>query len=308
MNLEICIRQFLEVCHQRGLSPHSLRAYKSDITSFSEHVGVDMKVNLIEGPLVRAWTNGLWDAYQPKSIKRKLAVVRSFFSWLVEEGVISISPFVKTKIVVRQPKSLPKNVSHGDINRILLHLSNALSDDLSRFQKHNLLTLQLAFSLMLTTGVRVSELCNIEMSHINLDASTIRINGKGNRDRIVFITNRRMRKLIDQYLNWKLSSSLHKEWLLITSSGNHASPAFIRYHLNRVIRKCTSGPNITPHMLRHTAATSLLECGVDIRYVQKLLGHSSINTTVLYAHVSDMGLKAAICSANINILWDLVDN
>lgn len=306
MNLEVCVSQFLAVCRQKGLSPHSLRAYQTDLIAFTAYAGASIAAEQVEGKLVRNWINELLEFYHPRSIKRKLAVIRSLFSWMMDEEIIEISPFVKTKISIRQPKSLPKNVSQADISRIFLYLKQALNKDHSAFQKHNLLTMQLAFGLMLTTGIRVSELCSIKKSDIELDDLTIRVTGKGNRDRIVFIANDNIRSLVEGYTHWKEERLLHTENLLTTYSGKDVSPSFIRYHLKKIIKECMQGQRITPHMFRHTAATSLLESGVDLRHVQKLLGHSSINTTVLYVHVTDSGLKKAICSASSDSLSGFV--
>ncbi len=151
---------------------------------------------------------------------------------------------------------------------------------------------------MFTTGVRVGELCSLRLSDIDLPSRILGVRGKGNRERRVFLVDADIVGLIKQYLVLRNLLGPVTDIFLVTSRGTPASPDHIRRHLHKLTAETSIMKRITPHMLRHSAATQLLENGVDIRFVQKLLGHSSIATTEIYTHVSDASLRSAICAAN----------
>jgi integrase/recombinase XerD len=157
----------------------------------------------------------------------------------------------------------------------------------------------LAILLLFTTGMRVAELCALRVSDIDLDRRTLRIRGKGDRERQVFLVSTDVVAELRAYLReHKLGGAPHSA-LLVTATGGGVSTDRVRAGLRRIAEVAGLARRITPHMLRHSAATSLLEAGVDIRFVQRLLGHRSISTTEIYTHVSDESLKQAVVKAKI---------
>ncbi len=300
MNLEATINEFLGSCRRRGLSCHTIRAYTTDLYSFSAHIGNQHAITSIDKAKLNPWIEFLQINYKPRSAKRKIAVVKSMFNWLVLEDYLETNPFMKIKTNIQQPTSLPKNIPKHLLDKLFNSLSYLLEDPTkSAFQIHNIQTMHLALMLLITTGIRVSELCSIQLQDIDFYSSTIRIRGKGNRERNVFLTAESVSNCATAYTEFRKKIGVSHDYLLTTPAGRIVTPAFVRYHLNRYVNKYNLGEKITPHMFRHTTATSLLDRGVNIRHVQKLLGHSNINTTVIYTHVSDVGLKNAVCSAKL---------
>ena len=300
MKLSSAVEHFISHCKNRGLSPHSIRAYQSDFTSFCSIVGVDTTVANVDRDKINEWIGHLSAEYQPRSIKRKIAVVKNLFNWLTFGDYIESNPFSKIKAEIKQPSSLPKHIPNAQLRRIFSILKLAINDtSISEFQRRNYQTLELALGVLINTGIRVSELCSIRVSDMDLSKLTIRVQGKGNRERNVFVLGDSVLTHINSYLTVRQQIGCLHDFLLITQSGCPTSPAFIRYHLNRFLDQHSINERITPHMFRHTTATTLLDQGVDIRHVQKLLGHSDISTTILYTHVSDTGLRNALNSVRL---------
>jgi site-specific recombinase XerD len=152
---------------------------------------------------------------------------------------------------------------------------------------------------MLATGTRVGETTSIECSNIDLGGASLRVLGKGSRDRTVYITDAWLQGLLSAYLEVRQELKIGHQYLLFGRNGAPVTPASVRLRLKEASRAAGLRSPVTPHMLRHAAATHLLEAGVDIRFVQRLLGHASITTTEIYTHVSDVALRRAITTANV---------
>jgi integrase/recombinase XerD len=152
---------------------------------------------------------------------------------------------------------------------------------------------------MTATGLRVSELCGLRVRQVDLSVGQIRVLGKGARERVVIITSGEIRELIRKYLEARSTVREPEASLLINARGRPVTPQYLRQQLRALSKKAGLSRHVTPHMLRHTAATLLIEGGVDIRYVQRLLGHASIATTQIYTHVSDVALRVALERANV---------
>jgi integrase/recombinase XerD len=152
---------------------------------------------------------------------------------------------------------------------------------------------------MVATGVRVGELVTIGIRDIDVEGGTIRVLGKGQRERIVYVTDSWQRRLIGSYLHTRADSSPRHDVALVNSHGERLSTATVRARLAKASADARLGRHLTPHMLRHTAATQLIESGVDIRFVQRLLGHASLSTTEIYTHVSDSALRSAVEDARV---------
>jgi site-specific recombinase XerD len=154
-------------------------------------------------------------------------------------------------------------------------------------------------SLLLTTGVRVSELASIRCEAVDLAGRSVRLMGKGRRERQVFLTSDSIAELISDYLEARELLGLTHSRLLFNGNLDPLTPAALRARLAKAAESAGVAGSVTPHMLRHTAATQLIEAGVDIRYIQRLLGHASLSTTEIYTHVSDRTLRRAVCAADV---------
>ncbi len=284
---------YLDHCKVKQLSPHTLRAYSTDLKEFILWFGAS-NIQHCDRESLTCWLTCLHQRnLAPATIRRKVAPLKVFFIWLEENTYLDQNPFKSIRLSIKVPKKLPNYLNSFQAKLLLDHIC-IHSNNLSITQ----LTMKLGLELLFSTGVRIGELCSISISDINLDSGIIRIKGKGDRERQVFIIDSSIDELIRLYLTKRSEFQPSIDSLLITRNGNPAKPDYIRRHLHKLTKEIGLRNKTTPHVLRHTAATHYLEAGVDIRLVQKLLGHSSISTTERYTHVANSSLKSIICSAN----------
>jgi integrase/recombinase XerD len=278
---------FIRHCQSiRKLSPHTIRAYDLDLTRFSQFLGKRGAVTSCDKTVIQNYVRHLFDVHALKesSVKRHLATLRSLFRWLEEDGEAIEDPFRGARIRIRMPKRLPRIIARADLRRLLLHdRPHAFAD----------LTAYVATELLFATGMRVSELASLLDSAVEVDEGTITIIGKGNRQRRVFIPDE-LKSLIRDYRTIRDRCPSTADTFLINTRGAAASPQMIRRLVRIHGERSSVRDRVTPHMFRHSVATYLLEEGVDIRYVQRLLGHRSISTTEIYTHVADSALKVRI--------------
>ena len=310
--------QFLLHCRlARNLSPHTLRAYGSDLREFRRFAGSDTEIAACDRACLRAYLRHLFEVRRLKeaSVKRRMACLKAMYRWLEREGTLAVNPFHRLELNIRLPKRLPRSLTRGELRALLTAAHRALGlgsgpAALERMTRRigrrgfNDLTALVALELLFATGMRVGELVSITRERLDLEEGVVAILGKGDRERRVFVAEPALRKLLAAYLAARARVGLRaaaagaaKEPLLVNSQGNAASAQLIRKLIGRLAAGAGLARHVTPHMLRHSAATHLLEAGVDIRYVQRLLGHHSIATTERYTQVSDGSLKSAITAA-----------
>ncbi|HEX8154658.1 MAG TPA: tyrosine-type recombinase/integrase [Thermoanaerobaculia bacterium] len=278
---------FLRHCQSiRKLSPHTIRAYELDLQRFTQFLGRRTAVAACDKSVIHDYVRHLFDVRTLKeaSVKRHLATLRSLFRWLEEEGAAIEDPFRGARIRIRTPKRLPRVIARADLRRLLVHdRPHAFAD----------LTAYVATELLFATGMRVSELASLLDVAVDVDDATITIIGKGNRQRRVFIPDE-LKSLLSDYRIVRDRCASSAATFLVNSRGDAASPQMIRRLIRIHGERSAVRDRVTPHMFRHSVATYLLEEGVDIRYVQRLLGHRSISTTEIYTHVADAALKVRI--------------
>lgn len=297
MEFERLSENFLDHCRGKRLSVHTQRAYRQDLTDYGRWLKRQSASSDFSKDAVFQWLLDLQDrGMAPSSIKRRLACLRVLCRWLEDEEKIATNPFHRLRTTIRLPRRLPRNLSRIDLKSILDAASRPANQAAREFPAD---TLRVAIEVMITTGVRVGELCAVRISDLDLRSRTILIMGKGNRERRVFLVDDHMACLVGSYLERRGAVAPATDHLLVTQRGTAVTPDYIRRHLHKLAAKAGIERRVTPHMLRHSAATQLLEGGVDIRFVQKLLGHSSISTTEIYTHVSDTSLRSAICGAGV---------
>ena len=289
MRVDVACADFLEYCRlERQLSGNSLTAYRQDLDEFQRFFP-NRLISRITGDMLVEYAQQL-SAYRglaPASVKRRTACLRARLSRLKRLNVIVSDPFADIDLRIRIPSRLPLCLSAPDV-QLLLARSKACS------------TTYVAVLLLVTTGLRISELAAIHLGDIDLQQHTIRILGKGNRERQVFLSDSAVAEILRGYITAKHGARPGVSCrLLVNSRGRPATAACLRHQISKAARRAGVARHVTPHMLRHTAATTLIEAGVDIRFVQRLLGHRSITTTQIYTHVSDSALKGAIVAANV---------
>jgi site-specific recombinase XerD len=288
----------------RDLSVHTVRAYDSDITALRRALGDGLAIARLDGVQVRAFfedqrARGLCVA----SLRRRGAGLRSFCSFLRDQGVLLVDPWSDAAITFRRPRSLPRAVPARDITRLLDQLQEQAEvqrgiDPARPLPNPAAATLLLAVTLMLTTGMRVGELVAVHTDDVDLSNQSIYVTGKGRRERVVYLPSPWLRDLIAAYLLTREAVRVSHEHLLFGSPLSPLSTAWVRGRLAAAAD--TAGiRRVTPHMLRHSAATQLIESGVDIRFVQRLLGHASLSTTEIYTHITNDALRRAMTTADV---------
>ena len=295
MHLNTIITEFLGHCRTKDLSKHTLRAYRQDLGDFHKWVVRNDPENQFSREAMVAWISDMRERnLAPASVKRRVACLKVLCLWLEDEEQITDSPFHRLRATVRLPRRLPRNLTQDELSTLFgTRSANGCENTGIRIA-----TLTLALELLFTTGIRIGELCSIQLQDIDFSSGIIAIKGKGNRERRVFLVDDQIKEQIIAYTKRRSETIPCTDALLVTRRGTPATPDHIRKNLHQRIDDLNLPRKITPHMLRHTAATQLLENGVDIRFVQKLLGHASISTTEIYTHVSDVKLQDAIRAAN----------
>lgn len=279
--LSIEIENYLIVCHDlKGLSSLTIKAYKIDLRQFYAYM---QNKNCLSKECIIEYIDLLHKQYKPKSAKRKIACIKAFYHFMEMENIIDINPFHKIQIKYKEPIVLPKTIPLANVESILQYAYMDYAVATSNYQKQTKLRNTIVLELLFSTGMRVSEVSHLKIKDVDLKSSNIYIFGKGSKERIMCIANTKISKLINQYLVIRNSSS---KFLFVNKLGNVYSEQSIRNMVNSYAKAAGVESHITPHMFRHTFATALLDEDVNIRYIQQLLGHSSIVTTQIYTHIS----------------------
>lgn len=275
--------EFIEL--EKGLSPNSIEAYRRDVEFFLEYFSAKTNLDEISRHDISNYIRFLKENnYAITSITRKISSIKSFFKWACTTNYAKNNPAQLIELPKR-PKKLPKVLTLKDIEEILSH-------DLSKLEA-------VILELLYSCGFRVSELVNLKMTDINLNARYVLCFGKGSKERLVPIGEKAITK-INEYLPERdfiiKKNKLDTKFLLLHENGRLVTRQDI-YNLvhsqGEIIHK-----NISPHTLRHSFATHLLENGADLRVVQELLGHSDVATTQLYTHISKKRLKEVYFQIN----------
>lgn len=265
--------------YERKLSPETLKAYRIDLRQFSEFFdGQWPDRNMLSG-----YIKHLNRSFAPRTVKRKLASVRAFYHDLEFNGSLAENPFHKLRTGIRFPNQLPRDIPSQTVYDLLESAYRAYTPE-KRETLRDIMVLELLFS----TGLRVSELCALSGSTFVLNESELRllISGKGRKERVLQLSTPELVHLAHMYCQAFAEEIQMKKAILFNRRGYPLSPQSVRGIIRKHLKRAGATCHITPHMFRHTFATSLLEAGVDIRYIQALLGHSSISTTQIYTHVS----------------------
>jgi site-specific recombinase XerD len=294
------IQRFLEHCRvAKGLAPHTLRAYGCDLDRFVGHVGGSTPANAIGRESLHSHARGLLDVagLRETSVRRHMATLKAMFHWMERETIVPWSAFRHYDFSIRVPIPLPRSLDSHEMRLLLRAAARGVRRSRGGDRYWSSL-IQLAVVGMFTTGVRIGELVSVRLPDISFEEGMIRIRGKGRRERQVYLPGVEARAVLDRYMSVRCRLTEVNDRLLVSPSGASLSAQCIRRRLRFLAERAGIPRKVTPHMLRHTAATQLIEAGVDIRFVQKLLGHASIATTQIYADVRDSTLRATLTRAN----------
>jgi integrase/recombinase XerC len=291
--IENLFSQFFEhLRYERNVSEHTLRNYASDLLQFYDHLApVDPKtekrrevdVKDIDHITIREWLSSLHADHKKKtSVARKLAALRTFFQFLVREGILEMNP-AKLVSTPRLEKKLPSHLSVEDAVRFIE--TPDLNTDLGRRDRAIL-------EFLYGTGVRVSELTKLDMHDVDFKNKLIRVTGKRRKQRIVPFGEPALHALMGYltvrqgFLNNAPPPERDSKALFLNYQGTRITTRSVGRMIDKYIQICAGIHNISPHSLRHSFATHLLDSGADLRDIQELLGHARLSTTQVYTHVS----------------------
>lgn len=279
-NLESLIARYMDICEcEKKLSPDTLKAYRIDLTQFQLFAG---ETELTKD-LLSLYVKHLNGCYSPRSVKRKLASLLAFFRMMEERELIDQNPFEKLRFHIQTPKQLPRTIPERIVQDLLSEAYREYRPGAEAVLR-DILVLELLFG----TGMRVSELCALSPQTVQLDTHRLRllIHGKGQKERVIQIDTPEVLALMRVYYQQFGEKIRKSDTILFNNRGAALSTQSVRRIIQKYMKRLPEPYMVTPHMFRHTFATTLLEAGMDIRYIQSLLGHSSISTTQIYTHVA----------------------
>jgi tyrosine recombinase XerC len=284
--MEILIKKFLNNLEKvKNFSPNTIRNYRIDLLQFNEFIK-NNKLNLkhITRYDIRNYFLQLLNKFSKSSILRKTSAIKSFFKFLTQQNVIEYNP-VLTLHSIKKEKKLPSYLTIEEMRNLLDSIPSTTEDDAKA---------KAILELLYSSGIRVEELTSLNYEDIDFVQRLIKVKGKGKKERIVPVGTHAIEAL-KNYLEKK-----EKKYgpLFLNSEGKRISQRSVRQILQKYIKKFGIKKHVSPHVIRHTFATHLLERGADIRSVQELLGHSSISTTQIYLHLTTEKLKEIYSKAH----------
>jgi len=272
--------------YEKGYSNKTIISYEKDLELFNVFLKENKitKAEEITYNIIRKYLSFLHDKnYTSTSISRKISTLRTFFKYALKQKYIKTNPITLISNPKKE-KKLPKYLKYEEIERLLNCIDTSTKEGIRN---------KLIIELLYSTGIRVSELVNIKLKDIKIKEKQITILGKGNKERIVLFGNE-AKKILGQYINTyrdEFKGNVSNQYLLISKKGKPLSTNKIELIVKEVLKQSALKLNISPHTLRHTFATHLLDSGADLKSVQELLGHENLKTTAIYTHVTNERLK-----------------
>ncbi len=288
--LKSYISEYIEYCeYRKRLDSKTLKAYKIDLKQF-EIFCTDLS-DCFAKNVVDDFITNLHKQYMPKTVKRKIASLKAFFHHMEYKELLNENPFTKLEIRFREAKLLPKTIPFHSIQTFLstLYAQKELAE--SEYQLRCCIRDIAVIELLFATGMRISELCSLKPSDIDFESSNILIYGKGAKERIIQLGNQEVIAALVLYQEIFKKDIEVCGYFFVNRLQHKLSEQSVRFMINHYAELAGISQHITPHMFRHSFATLLLEQDVDIRYIQRMLGHSSISTTEIYTHVSSTKQK-----------------
>jgi len=285
---QLLIQTFLgHLSFQKRYSPHTIISYQNDLKGFFDFIELQFGCTVladINSSFIRSWLAGLKESgMEAKSLNRKISSLKSFFKYQLKQGVLVTSPMA-TIISPKVKKRLPQFVAEKDINTLFNYVE---FPDSWEGQTHRLL-LQLFYN----TGMRQAELVNLKESQVDRSNSNIKVLGKGNKERVLPVSKELM-GFVQQYMDNKriIFIQFDNEFLLVNTKGKRLYPKYVYNAVRHYLSAVTTIDKRSPHILRHSFATHLMNNGADLNAVKELLGHSSLAATQVYTHNTIEKLK-----------------
>ena len=278
---------------EKRLSPHTTLAYSNDLNQFFLYLKAVYSTEDIKEAnhsIIRSWIVSLIEnKITPPSVNRKISTLKSFYKFLLREKVLDVNPMHKIQSP-KNPKRLPVFVEESKMNSLIEDVS--FSNDFEG--RRDLLIIELLYS----TGMRRTELVNLKESDINFHNSTVKVLGKRNKERLIPVTPG-IKELITEYIEIKNKSVVaKKDFLFLTEKGNQIYAGSVYRIVKGALEKVTTLKKKSPHVLRHTFATHLLNNGADLNAIKELLGHANLAATQIYTHNTIEKLKSVYSKAH----------
>lgn len=284
MDMLASFLKYLDI--EKGYSSHTIRSYGDDLYAFFSFAGLDPANNEsyanISHRAIRVWmSNLISQGVSTRSVNRKLSSLRTFFKYLLRQGVIANNP-MKRVVSPKTSKRLPEFVPETDMAK--LNTEDLFGDDFEGLRN------RLIISMFYFTGMRLSELVGLTLQSVDVQAMTIKVLGKGSKERIIPI-HPELKELIKEYLNERTEKFSNSVSFFVTSKGKPVYPKLVYRVVNYYLTLITPLQKRSPHVLRHSFATHLLNKGADLNAIKELLGHSSLLATQVYTHSTFEKLK-----------------
>lgn len=284
--IESHIQNYLEYCSlQKRLDTKTIKAYRIDLSQFAHQMKLTDLCE-ITPDILEQYISCLHQQYQPRTVKRKIASLKTLFQYFEYKELIEQNPFNKIHVKFREPVILPKTIPVPTIELLLQTIYEQQKNAKTHYQRRNALRDSAICELLFATGIRISELCSLQIHDVNLSDGSILIYGKGSKERKLQLGTADVLTVLKSYKQEFSAEIQGCQSFFVNQSGRPLSDQSVRRMLRKYTRLAAIDLHITPHMFRHTFATSLLEADVDIRFIQEMLGHSSIHITEIYTHVA----------------------
>lgn len=280
------INHYLYYCgEQRRLDEKTVRAYRTDLDQFHEYSR--REASDVSKEVLTSYIIYLHQLYKQKTVKRKIASLKAFYAFLEREEIVAENPMRKVRTQFREERVLPRTIPAEIIERLLCYMYHQQGRKDNTRCREKIITRDTAIiELLFATGLRISELCGLEKKRFNLSDGILCIRGKGAKERYLQIGSPMVLRQLRRYSAlWKQEMG-EGDYFFYNRNGGRYSEQAARRMINKYVEGASINMHITPHMFRHAFATLLLEEDVDIRYIQKMLGHSSIVTTQIYTEVA----------------------
>jgi integrase/recombinase XerC len=288
--------QYLKV--EKKYSDHTFISYDNDLTQFSlfcvEHFEIS-DITAIKHTQIRSWMVHLMGVdVAPVSVNRKISALRSFYKWLMRKEKINFNPMLKVN-APKKPKRLPIVVQDANISRLM---EKSISTETESLHNYEMARDHFIIHLLYSTGIRRAELIGLKISDFNTHRQEIRVVGKGNKVRSIPLTEEMMATFKEYLLERQQQESSENDTLLLTSSGKPIYARMVHNIVTRELSAVTSLEKKSPHVLRHSFATHMLDRGADLNAIKEILGHASLAATQVYTHNSISKLKEAYSKAH----------
>lgn len=285
MNREL-VNFFLDhLSIERRLSSHTITSYSTDLEQFSAFIA-STELSQVQALTIRKWLISLSDdSIQNRSINRKLATLRTFYKYLLRTGKIAENPMTSIRMV-KTTKKIPQFVRESEMENLVNNRKIATNFSEARDE--------LILFLLYGTGIRLAELISLQNNQVNLAAKTIRVIGKRNKERMIPIPG----LLVDLIATYRSFCTVEHAHLLLTDKGEPLYPMFVQRLVKKNLGEFSQLEKLSPHVLRHTYATHLLNKGADLNAIKELLGHANLAATQVYTHNSMEKMKAIYLQAH----------